>query len=144
MTDRGKRAISIAIFGLGAAAGLAGCAIAPRAIFTVGANDSLPEILALLLPLTLLPASIAALWWRKFSCAWLLLTSVVWTFGMIWQRHYISVVRHFQADRWSDLLTKELVPAYFVFALAAFGLFSEYAGWPRVFSKRTSNTTEDY
>ena len=39
-----KRMISWALFDLGIVGGLAGCAIYPMAVFTVGANDSSQEV----------------------------------------------------------------------------------------------------
>ena len=39
-----KEAVSATLFGLGALVGMAGCAIYPMAVFTVGANDSPQEV----------------------------------------------------------------------------------------------------
>jgi hypothetical protein len=139
MNKRAKRTVSFGVFGLGIVAGLAGCAIAPRAVFVIGVNDSTPEVLALLLPITLLPASILALWKRIWASVWFCFLGLLWSYGMIWQRHYISVVQHFPEESLRSLLGGEMLPAYFVFALAAFGLLTSNAHWPQMLGISAKN-----
>ena len=136
MTDGRKRALSIGLYSIGMIAGLFGCVATPRAIFVIGVNDSMPEVWALLLPMTLLPTCVVALWWRKPASVWFLLLSLIWACGMIWQRHYMSTVRHFQGGSVGQFLVSEMLPAYFVFALAVFGLITEYAEWPQMIRRQ--------
>jgi hypothetical protein len=136
MTNQVRRVVSIAIFSLGMAGGLFGCAAAPGAIFVIGINDSAPEISALLLPVTLLHTCIIALWERRLASIWLLLLGLIWIFGMAYQRHYVGSVRHFPQNSSLQFLMGEMIPAYFVFALAAFGLLTEHARWPRAIRPR--------
>ena len=63
-----KRAISATLFGLGIFVGIAGCAIYPMAVFTVGANDSSQEVWGIsLVFLSLFPTSILALRFRLIA-----------------------------------------------------------------------------
>lgn len=132
MTDSGKRAISFGLFGIGGLAGLFGCMTAPAAIFVIGLNDSPPEILALLLPLTLLPTCVIALWWPRRASVWLLLLALDWASGLTWQRSYLFAVRHFPIESLGTLLGREMVPAYFVAGLGLFGLLTSQADSPRL------------
>jgi hypothetical protein len=143
MTTQRKRGISFCLFGLGIAAGVAGCVASPIAIFTIGENDSTPEIWALLLPLTLLPTCIVALWWRKAGSLWLLTLGLIWTYGMAWQRHYMLTVRHFPAEPLWQLFGGGLLPCYFVLGLGLFGLFTERAQWPKMLGSRTSSVSAE-
>ncbi len=138
MNDGAKRAISIAVFSFGMAGGLVGCIVAQPAIFAVGINDSVPEILGVGLLSTLFPACLAALWWRKPASIWLAFVSLFWIYGVAWQHHYISAVRHFPSDRLIDTLGKEATPAYFVLSIAMFGLTTERKCWPRITQRHLS------
>lgn len=64
LSDNANRSISFGVFGSGIFAGLWACGLSVQPIFTIGANDTLPGILGLLLafdtPL-LLPNIIACL-----------------------------------------------------------------------------------
>ena len=63
-----KRTISATLFGLGILVGIAGCAIYPMAVFTVGANDSSQEVWGIsLVFLSLFPTSILALRFRLIA-----------------------------------------------------------------------------
>jgi hypothetical protein len=65
ISDQSKRAISAPVFGLGVLGGSWGCVACAGGAFTIGANDSAPEILAIVVALaTPLPACIVALWKR--------------------------------------------------------------------------------
>jgi hypothetical protein len=55
------------------------------------------------------------------------------------QRHYISVVQHFPEESLRSLLGGEMLPAYFVFALAAFGLLTSNAHWPQMLGISAKN-----
>jgi hypothetical protein len=139
MNNLGKRAICIAIFALGMAGGLVGCVVALPAIFAIGINDSAPEILGVMLLSTLLPACFTALWWRKLASFWLAFVGLFWIYGVVWQEHYLSAVRHFTSGRLLDTLGKEAIPSYFALAIAAFGLITERRGWPQLIQR---NLTE--
>jgi hypothetical protein len=142
MTDESKRAISIGLFSIGIFAGALGCVGVPMAIFTIGVNDSEPEVWALLLPMTLLPTCIVALWQRRYASLWLITLGFIWTYGMVWQRHYMSTVRHFPIEgAWQ--LIGSLIPAYFVLALGFFGILTERAHWPRMLGFRTADRALD-
>lgn len=140
MTDAGKRSLSILVFSLAGLCGLWGCLALPMAIFTIGANDSAPETWALLLPATLLPTCVLALWWRSQAAVWLLVLGVLWIYGMTWQRHYMETVRHFpQGSLWT-LFLGDFLPGYFVLGLGVFGLYSELSKWPRIVSRRQTDS----
>ena len=63
LSNSAKRGISFAVFGLGMFGGLWACGASMRGIFTLGARDTLPEILAILLGLvTPMWACFAAMW----------------------------------------------------------------------------------
>ena len=54
--------------------------------FTFGANDSTPEVVAIILyGLTILPACILAIWFRKQAALWLILLSPIAAFGFVYQ-----------------------------------------------------------
>ena len=51
-----------------------------------GTNDSIPELTALVLyGLTLLPACILAIWFRKVAAIWLIILSAIMAFGGTYQ-----------------------------------------------------------
>jgi hypothetical protein len=136
MTDESKRTLSMIVFSLAGLCGLWGCAALPMAIFTIGVNDSVPEVWALLLPATLLPTCIIALWWRRQASVWLLLLGMIWIYGMTWQRHYMETIRHFpQESLWAFFLGA-FMPAYLILGLGIFGLYGELHQWPRIIGRR--------
>lgn len=54
--------------------------------FTIGANDSAPEIIAIVLyGLTVLPSCILAIWFQKHAAMWLIALSPITAFGFIYQ-----------------------------------------------------------
>src|SRR5580698_4650598 len=54
--------------------------------FTMGANDSLPEVLVILLNgLTILPSCILAIWFTKPAALWLMLLAPITAFGLAYQ-----------------------------------------------------------
>jgi hypothetical protein len=131
MNDFSKRVLSFSVFGLGMAAGLFGCVAVPGAIFVIGVNDSKPEILALLGPITLLPACILALWKRTPAGLWLVFLGLLWAYGMFAQRHYMETVRHFPQPSYLSLLKSTMVPTYLMLAIGLFSLLTERAKWPK-------------
>lgn len=68
LSEGAMRGISIAVFGAGIFAGLWACGRSLSGIFTIGANDTLPEIIAILLAfVTPMWACIVALWRRRIA-----------------------------------------------------------------------------
>jgi hypothetical protein len=54
--------------------------------FTIGANDSVPEVLAILLyGLTILPSCILAIWFMRYAALWLMLLAPITAIGLIYQ-----------------------------------------------------------
>src|ERR1700733_5189598 len=57
--------------------------------FTIGENDSAPEVLAILLNgLTILPSRILAIWFMRYAAIWLMALSPITAFGVIYQEIY--------------------------------------------------------
>jgi hypothetical protein len=132
MTVHGKRTLSLTVFSLLALCGLYGCVRLPVAVFTIGDNDSLPEIWAFLLPATLLPTAIAAFWGRKYASIWLIILGAIWIFGEAWQSHYMARVKHFPKDSLWTLMLGGFIPAYLVIGGGVFGLYTDRRGWPKI------------
>jgi hypothetical protein len=54
--------------------------------FTIGANDSAPEVVAILLyGLTILPSCILAIWFMRSAALWLMLLSPITACGLVYQ-----------------------------------------------------------
>ena len=54
--------------------------------FTIGANDSAPEVVAILLyGLTILPSCILAIWFMRYAALWLMLLSPITACGFVYQ-----------------------------------------------------------
>jgi hypothetical protein len=54
--------------------------------FTIGANDSAPEVLSILVyGLTILPSCILAIWFMRYASLWLMLLSPITAFGLVYQ-----------------------------------------------------------
>jgi hypothetical protein len=54
--------------------------------FTIGTNDSAPEVFAILLNgLTILPSCILAIWFMRYAAIWLMLLSPITAFGLVYQ-----------------------------------------------------------
>jgi hypothetical protein len=59
--------------------------------FTLGANDSTPEVLAILLNgLTILPSCICAIWFMRYAALWLMFLSAITAFGLVYQQIHSS------------------------------------------------------
>lgn len=90
MNSSGKRSLSITVFSLAIIFGVMCCSVMPKAIFTLGSNDSALETFALILcGFTFLPACIVAIWKRRFASIWILGLSVVWICGVIAQQLFM-------------------------------------------------------
>ncbi len=80
------RATTKAIIGFGSILGLYALGAMAFGSFSLGANDTSPEIIAMLLyGLTFLPACILAIWFRKPAAWWLLLLFPATALGFIYQ-----------------------------------------------------------
>ena len=74
------------IIGFGSIWGLYALGAVLFASFTIGSNDTLPEIVALILyGLTILPSCILAIWFRKYAATWLIALTPISAFGLIYQ-----------------------------------------------------------
>lgn len=68
--------------------------------FTLGANDSTPETIVIILyGLTILPSSILAIWFKKYAAVWLIALFPMTAFGLIYQ-----VVKEAAHDQTRELL----------------------------------------
>jgi hypothetical protein len=81
MRDRTK-----VIIGFGSIWGLFAFGALLYGSFTLGANVTLPEVVALALyGLTILPSCIIAIWYRRLVAYWLIALSPVVAFGFVYQ-----------------------------------------------------------
>jgi hypothetical protein len=81
MRDRTK-----VIIGFGSIWGLWALGVLIFSAFSIGANDSRPEIIAFVLyGLTMFPACILAMWFRKYAATWLIILSAIAAFGFTYQ-----------------------------------------------------------
>jgi len=74
------------IIGFGAIWGLFAFGVLLFSSFTLGSNDSAPEVVAIVLyGLTVLPSCILAIWFRKRAATWLIILTPITAFGFIYQ-----------------------------------------------------------
>lgn len=74
------------IIGFGSIWGLFAFGVVLWGSFTMGSNDSLPEVVAIVLyGLTILPSCILAIWFRKQAATWLIILAPITAFGFIYQ-----------------------------------------------------------
>jgi hypothetical protein len=74
------------ILGLGSIWGLYAFGGMLFSSFTIGTNDSAPEVVALLLNgLTVLPSCILAIWFTRYAAMWLMALFPMTAFGVIYQ-----------------------------------------------------------
>jgi hypothetical protein len=135
MTSNGmKRAIGFAVFGLGILGGLWGCVASAGGVFTIGLNDSYQEILAITIGLmTPLPVCILALWKRLFAGLWLIFAGCFFTYGMVAQRTYMIVERHFPDQPTVEQVIKSSLPVSLVLvALGLFAVITDRLKWPKL------------
>jgi hypothetical protein len=80
-----------AIIGFGSIWGLWAFGAVVMSAFTIGNNDTAPEIIAMLLyGFTILPACILSIWHRKAAAYWLLALSFISAFGFLYQEAALS------------------------------------------------------
>lgn len=74
------------IIGLGSIWGLFAFGGMLFSSFTIGTNDSAPEVLAILLyGLTILPSCIFAIWFMRYAALWLMILFPITAFGLVYQ-----------------------------------------------------------
>jgi hypothetical protein len=74
------------IIGFGSIWGLYAFGVMVLGSFTIGVNDSGPEIVAIsLYGLTILPSCILAIWFRKYAAIWLMILFPITALGFIYQ-----------------------------------------------------------
>ena len=74
------------IIGFGSIWGLFALGLTLISSFTFESNDTTPEIAAIALyGLTILPASILSIWYRKIAACWLIALSPIAAFGFLYQ-----------------------------------------------------------
>jgi len=74
------------IIGFGSIWGLFAFGVLLVSAFTIGVNDTAPEILAVVLyGLTILPSCILAIWYRRGPAIWLIVLSFISVFGFVYQ-----------------------------------------------------------
>ncbi len=129
-----KRTISLTLFSLGGLIGLAGCAIYPMAVFTVGANDSWQEVCGIsLVFLSLFPTCVLALRFPLFAGCLMLLVPCFNIYASIAQRSFMVHVLHFPQP---PIGVREMIGAiHFVWpyiALGVFAIITSRLGWPTI------------
>jgi hypothetical protein len=129
-----KRTISATLFGLGTLVGMAGCAIYPMAVFTVGANDSSQEVLAIsLVFLSLFPTCILALRFRLFAGCMMLLVPCFYIYASLAQRTFMVNVRHFPQP---PIDSRQIIGSFLLtwpyLVLGAFAVVTSMLDWPTV------------
>jgi hypothetical protein len=129
-----KRAISATLFGLGILVGMAGCAIYPMTVFTVGANDSSQEVWGIsLVFLSLFPTCILALRFRLLAGCMMLFVPCFFIYATFAQRTFMINVRHFpQPPIHSKQIIGSFVLTWPYFALGGFAILTSMLGWPTV------------
>lgn len=145
-----KRTISAILFGLGIVVGMAGCAIYPMAIFTVGVNDSSQEVWGIsLVFLSLFPMSILALRFRLLAGCMMLFVPCFFIYSSVAQRAFLVSVRHFpQFPIDSKRIIGSFVLTWPYIVLGIFAVLTSIFGWaevlrwPRSISLLKRGTTE--
>lgn len=134
MASTVKRTISMTLLGLGALAGLAGCAIYPMAVFTVGVNDSWQEVCGIsLIFLSLFPLCVLALRFPLLAGCLMLLVPCFNIYASFAQRSFMVHVRHFPQP---PVDAREMIGAIHLvwpyIALGVFAIVTSRLGWPTI------------
>lgn len=80
------RDLTKVIIGFGSIWGLFALGAMLIGSFTIGSNDTVPEIVAIVLyGLTILPTCILAIWYRRTAAVWLITLAPIAAFGFIYQ-----------------------------------------------------------
>lgn len=131
-----KRTISAVLFGLGGLIGIAGCAIYPMAVFTVGVNDSFQEVWAIsFVFLSLFPTCILALRFRLFAGCMMLFVPCFFIYSSFVQRSFMINVRHFpQPPIDSNQIVGSFALTWPFLVFGSFAIFTSMLKWPTVVS----------
>jgi hypothetical protein len=129
-----KSAISATLFGLGILVGMAGCAIYPMAVFTVGANDSSQEVWGIsLVFLSLFPTCILALRFRLLAGCMMLFVPCFFIYASLAQRTFMVNVRHYPQP---PIDSKQIIGSFGLtwpyIVLGVFAILTTILGWPTV------------
>ena len=129
-----KRTISCTLFSFGGLIGLAGCAIYPMAVFTVGANDSWQEVCGIsLIFLSLFPTCILALRFPLLAGCLMLLVPCFHIYANFAQRSFMVHVRHFPQPPISATEMIGAIHWYWPYCvLGVFAIVTSRLGWPTV------------
>jgi hypothetical protein len=134
-SDNWKKYVSATLFFLGSLVGLAGCAIYPMAVFTVGANDSSQEVQSIsLVFLSLFPTCILALRFRLVAGCMMLFVPCYFIYAEFVQRAFMINVRHFPQP---PIDSKQIIGSFSLtwpyVALGTFAILTSVLRWPTVF-----------
>ncbi len=134
LSDNAKRNISFGVFGSGILASLWACGATAKVIFTIGANDTLPGIIALLLAFdTPLLICVIALWYRKFAGWWLIITGLYFPCGLLHEREFSMAGP--ESMSLLAYLAISLIVSGPLLALGPFGILTARAGWPKLLGR---------
>ncbi len=105
--------------------------VAPVMWFTLGKNDTWPEIVGgTALLLSMLPASILAIFRRTWAGVWLTIAGAYFAIAAPWATHAVDVTRGFHRD-----FSETIGMGFLGWIAVAFGLFfwiTGAAGWPNL------------
>jgi len=139
MRDSSKRIVSALIFAAGLSFSFVGCAASARGFFTLGANDSVGEVVAILICFPgFFAASILAFWKRRVAGTVMLALPLIFIAGMLDERRYILNVRHFPQESLFTDLWHTILPCLPVIFLGVFAFLTGVAGWQEVISRRAA------
>ena len=132
--DALKRQVSAALFFLGSLVGLAGCAIYPMAVFTVGPNDSSQEVWSITLVfLAMFPTSILALRFRLLAGCIMLYVPCYYIYAAFVQRSFMINVRRFPQP---PIDSKQIIGSFSLtwpyVVLGIFAILTSLLRWPTV------------
>lgn len=134
-SDTLKKNVSAIFFFLGSVVGLAGCAIYPMAVFTVGANDSSQEVWGITLVfVSLFPTCILALRFRLLAGCIMVFVPCYYIYTQFVQRSFMINVRHFPQP---PIDSKQIIGSFSLtwpyIVLGTFAILTSSLGWPTVF-----------
>lgn len=129
-----QKAVSMTLFGLGAFAGVAGCAIYPMAVFTVGVNDSWQEVFGIsLVFFSLCPMCVLALRFPLFAGCSLLFVPCFDIYATVAQRSFMINVRHLPQP---PIEARQMIGAIHLvwpyLSLGLFAIITSGLGWPTI------------
>jgi len=126
-TQRFQRNISRFVFGAAFVWGCVSTIAALWSSFTLGVNDTAPEVGALIFyVLSFVPASLLVFWKRRIASAWFISLAIVCLTGFTYQMHT-------QHEDSLQIMLRILFIAFVPpFALGIFGLITDNKSWPKL------------